>query len=180
MSRFRRLTDAEARTLTRAELLDRVEAEQAHWFRKRPMAEADAAAYREFSRIMLAYLDPAAVIQAAMDTLEGRGSDYWETRPCDDKAVTLPAALAMDDNQRAGLAYGLMLLAREAEAEPSPPTEPQADGPAYPDLGREAEVTRVFYPPEPEPERRDAANAAERARIATEREADAEAEAEPW
>jgi hypothetical protein len=46
VSRFKRLTDAEARTLTRAELLDRVEAEQAYWSHKRTMTDADSAAER--------------------------------------------------------------------------------------------------------------------------------------
>jgi hypothetical protein len=127
VSRFKRLTDAEARTLTRADLLDRVEAEQAHWFRKRHMTEADQTAYREFSRIMHAYLSPSAAVQAAMDTVEGHGSDYWETRPCDDKVIEVPAALAMDDNQQAGLAYGLRMLARTAEFGPGPPPELEAD-----------------------------------------------------
>jgi hypothetical protein len=34
MARFKRLSDAEARTMTRAALLDRVEAEEAYWERK--------------------------------------------------------------------------------------------------------------------------------------------------
>jgi hypothetical protein len=81
MARFRRLTDAEARSLTRAELLDRVEAEEAYWSRKRTFTAADRAAEREFSRIMHAYLSPLDAIQAAMDTVQGRRSDYWDTRP---------------------------------------------------------------------------------------------------
>lgn len=81
MAGFKRLTDAEARTLTRAELLDRVEAEQAYWSRKRDMTSADVAAEREFGRIWHAYLSPAAMVQAAMDVVKGRESDYWETRP---------------------------------------------------------------------------------------------------
>jgi len=47
--------------------------------------------------------------------VQGRGSDYWETRPCDEPAID-PGALVLDDNQRAGLAYGLRLAAREREA----------------------------------------------------------------
>ena len=81
MSRFRRLTDAEARTLTRAELLDRVETEQAYWGRERHMTAEDQAAEREFSRIMHAYLSPAEAVQDAIDYMEGRSSgSYWETR----------------------------------------------------------------------------------------------------
>ena len=81
MTRFKRLTDAEARTLTRRELLDRVEAEQAYWFRGH-RDRKDPEGYREFGRIMHAYLDPAAMIGELLDLLNGRGApDYWETRP---------------------------------------------------------------------------------------------------
>jgi hypothetical protein len=127
MSRFKRLTDAEARSLTRAELLDRVEAEQAYWFRKRHMSADDRDAEREFSRIMHAYLSPAAAIQDVTDYIEGRGpGNYWQARA--DMEVT--AALPMDDNQRAGLAYARMLLDAEraagtrAESEPEPEIGP--------------------------------------------------------
>ena len=83
MARFKRLTDAEARSLTRAELLDRIETEQAYWLRKQIRTDEDQAAWREFSRILLAHVDPAAAIQAAVDVLKGRGSDYWESMPGD-------------------------------------------------------------------------------------------------
>ena len=83
MARFKRLTDTEARSLTRAELLDRCEAEQAYWFRKHAMSDEDREAFAEFSRIMHACIDPAAAIGAALDVLQGRGSDYWESRPGD-------------------------------------------------------------------------------------------------
>jgi hypothetical protein len=84
MARFKRLTDAEARTLTRRELLDRVEAEQAYWSRKRTFTAEDRAAEREFSRILFTYLNPAEGIQATIDYIEGRrGHDYWDTRPGD-------------------------------------------------------------------------------------------------
>src|SRR6266705_5716211 len=85
MSRFKRLTDAEARTLTRRELLDRIEAEQAYWFRKKAMTPEDDAAFREFTRIMHAYLSPASIAEAIQDTIdyiEGRSpGSYWDTRP---------------------------------------------------------------------------------------------------
>ena len=68
MSRFKRLTDAEARTLTRRELLDRIEAEQAYWFRKKKRTAEEDAAFREFTRIMYAYLSPASVADAMQDT----------------------------------------------------------------------------------------------------------------
>jgi len=90
VARFECLTDAEARTLTRAELLDRLEAESEHWDRKVKygLTDEDRAAHREFGRIMRAYLSPGAAIQAAMDTLTGgQRPGYWESRPCDDKEV---------------------------------------------------------------------------------------------
>jgi len=87
MARFKRLTDAEARTLTRRELLDRIEAEQAYWFRKKTRTGADDAAFREFTRIMYAYLDPAAAMQDTIDHIEGRSAGgYWKTRPGEDVA----------------------------------------------------------------------------------------------
>ena len=77
-----RLTDAEARSLTRGELLDRVEAEQKYWERKRARSDEDRAAEREFTRILFAYVKPAEAIQATIDYIEGpRGHDYWESRP---------------------------------------------------------------------------------------------------
>jgi hypothetical protein len=81
MTRFKRLTDTEARSLTRTELLGRLEAEQAYWSRKRTMTPADQEASREFTRILFAYLNPSAGIAAVMDQLEGRPNNYWESRP---------------------------------------------------------------------------------------------------
>jgi hypothetical protein len=82
MARFKRLTDEEARTLTRGELLDRVEAEQKYWERKRARSDADRAAEREFSRILFTYVKPGEAIQATVDYIEGRrGRDYWDTPP---------------------------------------------------------------------------------------------------
>jgi hypothetical protein len=90
VSRFKRLTDAEARQLTRAEILARVEAEQQYWFRGRRIA-ADPDGYREFSRIMHTYLNPGAMMQDLIDLLEGRGSGgYMSRRPCDDDEAEDP------------------------------------------------------------------------------------------
>jgi hypothetical protein len=114
---FKRLTDTEAGTLTRAELLDRVEAEQAYWFRKRNMTSADREAEREFSRIMHAYLSPEAAVRAALDTVRGYRSDYWETRPGDQSQPDPGGGLTLDSNQRAGLAYGLRLAAETESGE---------------------------------------------------------------
>ena len=86
MARFKRMTDAEARTLTRRELLDRIEAEQGYWFRgSRDRQDPDG--YREFTRIMYAYLSPASIaeaIQSTIDHIEGSGpGGWWDTRPGD-------------------------------------------------------------------------------------------------
>ena len=70
MSRFKRLTDAEGRTLTRRELLDRIEAEQAYWFRKKTRTAEDEEAFCEFTRIMYAYLSPASIAEAMQDTID--------------------------------------------------------------------------------------------------------------
>jgi hypothetical protein len=102
--------------MTRGELLDRIVREQAYWHRKRTMTAEDREAEREFRRIMHAYIDPGAAMQATIDLLEGRPApDYWETRPGDD--VTLPPGLAMDADQRAAIEYGRMLAARMDEEE---------------------------------------------------------------
>ena len=87
MARFKRLTDAEARSLTRAELLDRLETEQAYWLRKDNMSDADRDGEREFHRIMHSYLSPEAAVQAALDIVQGRGSNYWESRPEPERAL---------------------------------------------------------------------------------------------
>ena len=102
MSRFKRLTDEEARTLTRHELLDRVEAEEAYWTRKYHgrLTDADRAAAREFSRIMHTYLSIGAALQAATDTANGTRSNYWDTRPCDDPGRTpAPEAAAGTEHE---------------------------------------------------------------------------------
>jgi hypothetical protein len=105
VSRFKRLTDAEARTLTRRQLLDRIEAEQAYWLRKKARTDGEDAAFREFTRILYAYLPPASIAEAMQDTIdyiEGRGPGrYWDTRPGEE----VPRLPLMDENQRAALDY---------------------------------------------------------------------------
>lgn len=105
MARFKRLTDAEARTLTRRELLDRIEAEQQYWFRKKTRTDEDDAAFREFTRIMYAYLGPDSVAEAMQDTIdhiEGRSpGGWWDARPGEETPKLPP----MDANQRAALDY---------------------------------------------------------------------------
>jgi hypothetical protein len=119
MARFKRLTDAEARTLTRRELLDRIEAEQKYWFRKKGRTAEDAAAFREFTRIMYAYLGPASIAEAMQDTIdyiEGRSpGGYWDARPGEET----PRLPPMDANQSAALDYARRAFgigtARDAE-----------------------------------------------------------------
>ncbi|HEY2088623.1 MAG TPA: hypothetical protein VGH54_21710 [Mycobacterium sp.] len=105
MARFKRLTDAEARTLTRRELLDRVELEQKYWFRKKHRTAEEDEAFREFTRIMYAYLSPASVaegMQDMIDHIKGRGPGGYWARRSGEEAPGLPP---VDENQRAGLDY---------------------------------------------------------------------------
>jgi hypothetical protein len=77
-----RLTEAEARTLTRGEILDRLEAESEWWTAHRPRTDADHKAYATFARILNSSIDPAAAIQDTLDYVQGRGTgSYWATRP---------------------------------------------------------------------------------------------------
>jgi hypothetical protein len=75
------LTEAEARTMTRGELVDRIYAEQKQLLAKKRMTDADRAAYDELMRIMHAHVDVSAGLDAALDTVKGQRNDYWETRP---------------------------------------------------------------------------------------------------
>lgn len=83
MARFKRLTAAEARTLTRSELLDRIEAEQRYWERKKQRTPEDVAAEREFSRILYASLNPGDGLADALAHLAGErtGPSYWDQKP---------------------------------------------------------------------------------------------------
>jgi hypothetical protein len=107
MARFKRLTDAEARSMTRRELSGRIEAEQAYWHRKRLVTDEDAAAEREFRRIFMTYLGPdqiAAAMRNLTDHIQGTGpGGWWESRPCDDD---------LDPGQLAARQY-VQILARE-------------------------------------------------------------------
>lgn len=71
MARFKRLTAAEASTLTRSQLLDRIEAEQTYWYRKRNPTPEEEAGEREFHRIMHAALNPADGIGDSLRYLQG-------------------------------------------------------------------------------------------------------------
>lgn len=82
MKRPVHLTEAEAASLTRREILDRVESEQAFLLGRRRMTEADHADCRELMQIMYRYVNVEESLQAAIDLVEGRrGAGYWEARP---------------------------------------------------------------------------------------------------
>ncbi len=84
MPAFKRLKRSDLDILTRAELQDRIEAENDYWDRKcrRGLSEADAAAHQEFSVILHAALDPAASIAHAKEYLEtGVDNGYWDEKP---------------------------------------------------------------------------------------------------
>lgn len=83
MASFRRLTAAEARTLTRSELLDRFEAEQQYWARRRNLTAEDREAAREFTRILFASLNPADGVADVLSYLRGErtGPSYWDKKP---------------------------------------------------------------------------------------------------
>lgn len=86
MARFVRLTRADLAQLTRGELLDRIEAEQAYWHRKQDrgqFADADRAAFAEFHEIMHAAVDPVAAIRdlSALVTGAPGAGTYWDETP---------------------------------------------------------------------------------------------------
>ncbi len=85
MPRFKRLTIDEARTLTRDQLLDRIEAEQKYWYRLMDSGKIRAGedeAYKIFTQIMHAAIDPGRVISDTLALLNGESvnKDYW-TKP---------------------------------------------------------------------------------------------------
>jgi hypothetical protein len=84
MTTIKHLTRQDLDTLTRTELLARIEEESAYWDRKskRGLSDADAAAMREFSAILHAAMDPGAAIEHAAQYVEGRGDNgYWSQKP---------------------------------------------------------------------------------------------------
>jgi hypothetical protein len=91
MTGRRRLTEAEAAAMTRSEIVDRVYEEMQAWKRRPPRTDAQRAAYDEMMRIMRAYVDPGAGLDAVRDVLKGRPNDYWETVASAGDARTLPA-----------------------------------------------------------------------------------------
>ena len=83
------LTDTVARTLTRAEILKRVDDESKYILGKSRKTAADHARYNELMRIMYEYVPPGKVLEAMKSTTDaitgGTGlPDFWDSRPCDD------------------------------------------------------------------------------------------------
>lgn len=84
MAVFKRLTENDLRTLTRAELLDRFEREGEYWDRKtkRGFTDADQTAYAEYSRLLHMAIPPGGGIEHALKYVKGGGDDgYWDTPP---------------------------------------------------------------------------------------------------
>jgi len=89
---FAYLTDAQARTLARHELLERIADQQAYYENKRRKSSADEAAMDELSQIIHRCLNIDAAFDAAFATVDGyTGTSYWDTRPTGDR-VTGPQA----------------------------------------------------------------------------------------
>jgi hypothetical protein len=90
VARFQRLTRADLDTLTRGELIRRVEAEQQYWARKEQrgsLSDADQQARQEFSAILMQVVNPARLAEAMGEiTAWIRGeraapTSYWTEVP---------------------------------------------------------------------------------------------------
>ena len=83
MPKFKRLTEADLSTLTRAELLDRFDAEGAYWGRKvKRGSETDAAAHHEYGRLLHLAINPAEALDDLANYLKGgKRPDYWQQVP---------------------------------------------------------------------------------------------------
>jgi hypothetical protein len=107
VAQFKPLTVAEANTLTRGQLLDRIEVEQEYWHRKawHRMSEADQAAEQEFGRIMHAALDPGAGLSDLLDYLNGKpgAGRYFDERP-NIPAATSPGATTAPVSKQTSIA----------------------------------------------------------------------------
>jgi hypothetical protein len=85
MQRFDRLTVEEARTLSRDELLPRIEEEQKYWYHRIhhcQMKPDDDAAFRTFNQIMHAAINPGRSLSETLAVFEEEppDPDYW-TKP---------------------------------------------------------------------------------------------------
>jgi hypothetical protein len=83
MPSFKRLTLEEARTLTRDELLPRIEEEQKYWYHRIHrcmMQPGDDEAFKTFNRIMHVAADPHRLLWETDPFLEGTtvDEDYWK------------------------------------------------------------------------------------------------------
>lgn len=86
MPRFARLVRNDLDELTRAELLDRIETEQAYWARKVKsgrMTDADREAEGKFIEILHAALNPADALADTKNLVLGVRSagHYWDQVP---------------------------------------------------------------------------------------------------
>ncbi|MGW5569696.1 hypothetical protein ACWEVD_00730 [Nocardia thailandica] len=89
MARFKRLTRTDLYTLTRQELLDRLETEQGYWARKekRGLSPADQQARREFTDLVFTVLNPDGLAEsmredtAWLEGARGSASTYWSEIP---------------------------------------------------------------------------------------------------
>jgi hypothetical protein len=85
MPRFKLLTVEEARTLSRSQLLPRIEEEQKYWYRRMNGGEirvGDDEAFKTFNQIMHIVIAPGRPFPGAQGSLDGDAldRDYW-TRP---------------------------------------------------------------------------------------------------
>ncbi|GAA2410130.1 hypothetical protein [Nonomuraea africana] len=83
MPRFERLTVEEARTLSRNELLPRIEEEQKFWYERMnsgQMRVGDDDAFKTFNRIMHIVINPDRAASADLVSGAPEEQDYW-TKP---------------------------------------------------------------------------------------------------
>ena len=86
----RPLTMDEAARLTRREILDRVESEQARLLARRSKSPAQHVQLSELMRIMRAAgITPEAGLDALERTLAGKRGDWWAERPLSPHQLTL-------------------------------------------------------------------------------------------
>ena len=83
--------------MTRAELVERVEAEQLYWHGKSHMTPGNHAQYQALMEIYYKYVPPEALLEE-METLRAsleRGGPvdgtFWASRPCDDEPAVADA-----------------------------------------------------------------------------------------
>jgi hypothetical protein len=92
MTAPRTLTEAEALTMTRTEIVDRVHDAMASWRAQPPRDDAERAAYDEMMRVFHASVDLHIGLSATADLLAGRPNDYWDQRPGGSPGCQTPAS----------------------------------------------------------------------------------------